>query len=279
MSSHLSPIEAERRRQKQRSFVIGGAGFLVVALLIAFTVYSRFTSVKVDRDTNCPVDPASLVGYTAVLVDATDALNENQLNAVRRIVREEARALPRHGKLEIYSLSDSHDLLRLHFARCATDPGGEGLGLTSNPRLQKERWERTFWNPLSAFLDSLAFQPEAPRTPLMESIQRLVFRSPLEDAPHLMAQGWRLIIVSDLLQHSDTLSLYQPEAANYDTFKASPDYYSLLADLRGAHVVIHFVHRSSAARSGLQNRDLAEFWNRWFSACRSETFRLIRLIG
>ena len=279
MRLHESPLQKEKRQKKRIAAVVGAFGAFVTLTLLAGFIYTQLRTVGHDDETNCPNSLSDLTAYTVILIDATDRMNDTQIIEIKNLIKSVALNLPSDGRLDVLSVTDSGDIIDLKFCRCSLEKGGEGLGLIDNPRLQKVQWEEAYWGPLTKFLDSLDSQPEATHTPLMEGIQKLSSHFPFEQAPQLIGGGWRLVIVSDLLQNSATLNLYHEPDITFEEFKTRGEFHSARADLEGANVEVHLVHRPRAFERGLQGLPQMEFWNQWFANCRVRDFHLKRLIG
>jgi len=274
-----SPLQKDKRQKKRIAAAVGAFGTFVTLALLAGFAYTQLKSVEHDDETNCPNSLSDLAAYTVILIDATDKMNSTQVIEIKNLIKSVALNLPSDGRLDVLSVTDSGDIIDLMFCRCSLEKGGEGLGLIDNPRLQKVQWEEAYWGPLTDFLNSLDSQPEASHTPLMEGIQKLSSHFPFEQAPQLIESGWNLIIISDLLQNSATLNLYQEPDITFEEFRTRGEFHSARADLEGANVKVHLVHRPRAFERGLQGVPQMEFWNHWFSNCRVRDFHLIRLIG
>jgi len=107
------------------------------------------------------------------------------------------------------------------FGLVSPDPqsrGGEGLNLCKppsgedanqlyeNPKLLEQRFRERFVQPLEATLNRLLRSEPANSSPIMESLQSLVTRALLSSRDE---RPLRLVVISDLLQHSETFSFYR----------------------------------------------------------------------
>ena len=212
-----------------------------------------------DADTGCPeTGPSAL---TAIMIDATD-----RIGAISR-----ADVLAR---LEEYVAASREDEMVIGFeARPVAEEVDEPLltvchpgdpekasEWTQNPRRIRRRLEERFRQPLEALFRDLLGREEAPTSPLMESIQSVAVsflgREEYASIPK------RLILVSDLMQHSEYLSFFRQPGVGYDAFARSHGANALGTDLAGTTVDILFVQRE-AHRRLRSTRGLAEFWGRW----------------
>ena len=112
-------------------------------------------------------------------------------------------------------------------------------------------------------------------SPLMENVQAisvtLFARRAHAEAPK------RLIVVSDLMQHSEHLSLYRGRL-DYDAFDSSVGADALRTNLRDVEVEVLFVQRREHDRFD-DARGLIEFWERWLEAQGGRLERASRIDG
>ena len=93
----------------------------------------------------------------------------------------------------------------------------------------------------------------------MEGLQALLAGTAPAEGPR------RIVIVSDLLQHSDALSFYRGE--DWESFRASADFGRLARNLDGAEVTILRVPRPGAKVDGAAVDD---FWVRYLDVQGAE---------
>ncbi len=211
-----------------------------------------------DPDTGCPeTGPSAL---TAIVVDATD-----QIGGISR-----ADVLAR---LDEYVAESQEDEMVVGFEvkpvgaeidaplLTVCHPGDPETAdeWSKNPRLIRRRLEERFKKPLEDLFVDLLNRDEAPTSPLMESVQSVA-------VSFLGRQEYagirkRLILVSDLMQHTDNLSFFR-QPVDYEKFAGTLGADALSTDLRATAVVILFVQRE--AHGGLSHTGvLRDFWKRW----------------
>ena len=129
--------------------------------------------------------------------------------------------------------------------------------LTQNATLIDQRYRTRFIEPLQGRITDLTGISGASQSPIMESLQALVASTPgfvVFDGPR------RIVIVSDLLQHSDAMSFYR--GGDWDSFHASPAFQRLGSTLAGAEVALLQIPRPG---EGVHDpRILDDFWARYF---------------
>lgn len=125
--------------------------------------------------------------------------------------------------------------------------------------------------------ENLVDSAEAAVSPIMETIQAIsasVYgRDAYENVPK------RLILVSDLLQNSAHLSLYE-EPLDYDAFASGIGAKALRINLHLRDVVVEilFVQRHDHSRIG-DSMKLITFWERWINEQGGQIERVSKIDG
>ncbi len=264
--------------QKVAGIVLGGLAFAVVAAMVLV----RPEAVPRDPDTMCP--EAGPERVTAVLVDTTDRVSPpSRADILGRLEDMVLDSLPDEMVL-VYEASApvagavGSPAVRLPAPRIAVcNPGDPDTAnpLISNPELIRRRLDERFRRPLAQLFQELVDGVQAPVSPIMEAIQAIsvtvLARRPYAQIPK------RLVVVSDLLQHSEHLSLYEPPPA-YEAFAATPGGAALGTNLQDVAVQVLFVEREVHARLG-GTVALVQFWERWIRGQGGQMERVSRLDG
>ncbi len=138
--------------------------------------------------------------------------------------------------------------------RCNPGDGSDISALTGNPAAVRQRWEESFEQPVENALDAGIETEEAARSPIMEMIQAIsVATFPL----HATAEPRQLIIISDMLQHTEDYSQYH-DPIDFGHIRGAPFFAHLQTDLGGVEVRILYARRPGVEH--LQTRRHAEFW-------------------
>lgn len=223
-------------------------------------LYASSKHVAVNKETFCPTDrpPTEVV---AVLVDASDPLTPVQAAQLRQELDDVRRSIPRYGALEIYRVGRTDQGVRdAIFRVCNPGSPEEIAAWRESPKRARDHWENGFKQPMNRIVDDIVPTNSAPSSPIIESLQSIAVTAfagdRLRDVPK------RLIIVSDMLQHSDALSHYTA-APDFETFANIGAYRNLLAELSGVRVRILYVLRKS--NSQIQGREHIQFWQQYFA--------------
>lgn len=219
--------------------------------------YQRVQEDRTDDATLCPVDGAT--GSIAILLDMTDPLGATQAINLKAELSDIVMQAPRGTLVALGRVSDQPSALGAAFVACRPMTGAEGGDLTRNAAMLDDRFDNRFLRPFRAEMSALIDAQAAPSSPIMEALQALL--GDMRAVPVTSTAPRRIIIVSDLLQHSDALSFFRHE--DWKSFKASPAYSRLAHTLDGADVVLFRVPRPTARVDlGAVN----DFWVRYLEA-------------
>ncbi len=245
--------------QKKRRLRWAGFGLLALVALVAGSfLYFGLTSngVEIDKSSNCPATgPRS---YTAVIIDATDSINAVQKVAIGNELSRVRSEIPRYGALAIYAAGFKGELSRPAFAYCNPGHADDINPLTEGTRLAEKKWKEGFEKPLDSVLQGMLSASESNNTPLLEAIQSVSVQSfgPIRTAENSSIPK-RLIIVSDMLQNSENLSLYSGIPDVQDFLKTQA-YRRIRSDLDDVKVTILMIRRQT--KKSIQGSELIRFW-------------------
>lgn len=239
---------ASKRKKDRVGYTIMAASAAALALLGITAATGR--SAKVDKTTGCPLDHHAPVAHTVILIDETDQLNRDELAYAKALVLNEYHWLPLGGRLTVRNIVADPDQGE-DIVVCRMNDGSASSGLTSNPKMERAQFEKVAGARLNQLYASLSTAAPQDYSPLLESIAAAANRPNFGGD---VAQR-RLVILSDMAQHSEEFSQYggkghlrpPPEAA--EEFKP---------DLKGVEVRIHYVQRHKLV--GLQGTSHRNFW-------------------
>ncbi|MBV0892604.1 hypothetical protein KTN05_12160 [Paracoccus sp. Z118] len=258
-----------RRRGGPNPLLLLGAAAAVAGIGALFYLQSRTaTAMSIDPATLCP--PGGPAGMTAILIDVTDALAPSQAAKLLEFVEEEVRQAPIATQFTLGVVSDDPQRLGSTDALCKPWAGNDVSSLTQNVAAVQERYQEKFHDPLRRSFQDMIAASDATRSPIMEGLQSLVAETPrfvTFDGPK------EIIIVSDLLQHSDAMSFYRGE--DWQGFMASPASQRLSDSLHGVDVSVYLIPRPA---EGVDDPAVIEdFWVRYFDVQGANLPRIRRL--
>lgn len=143
------------------------------------------------------------------------------------------------------------------FAKCKPATGEEANALYENPTLITAQYQREFLEPISAKIESTLSGEVENQSPIMEALQSLIANTP----GFTSVRGQRkIIIVSDMLQHSDNLSFYRQQG--WDYFASRNGEGRLAGNLSNA--VVEIIRIPRAGGNTPSNEIVEGFWTRYF---------------
>ena len=247
------PVSDRRRQEDRRAFFILGLALVAVAAVGALLWVSRTPAL--DEQTGCGRADLTPPAHTVVLIDQTDRLTRTQINYVKLLIQSEYQRLSPQAKLTVRTISSDPDRGVREFARCRVRRGTEVSGVTDNPDMIEDAFKRIVGNALNGYLNDLENAPTAEASPIVETVAAVADAADFgRNVPER-----RLVIVSDMAQHSPALNQY----AEPGVYRVGPEVRQVFGrELEGVDVRIHYVIRPTLAR--LQTRSHREFWTDWF---------------
>lgn len=272
-------VRQKRKHSQSEGSATIVVGIVLLALLITglVGVYAYFgwkaaQALDLDPVTFCPV--SGPVSTTAVLLDLTEPVAKPTLGDIRNRFEGLMENVPEGGALAVFALTEHTSEIEEKLFVCNPGNGENVDPMTSNPRLAKKRWEESYRQPLDAFIEGLSNQASSvARSPIMAGIQQIELR--LFNSPRATKGPKRLIVVSDMLEHTDVYSLYR-DGAEFSRYQKSAARDMFRSSLQEVDVKVLFIQRLKAPVAHL---DVAEFWAAWFTESRAGDFRIVRLAG
>jgi hypothetical protein len=230
----------------------------ICAVIGGLLFYGAFYSKKIvlDKVSGCPINGP--VSKTVILIDQTDTFTHVQVVDIQNQFEAYKESIPRYGELVIYTIRSESSVSPTPIIR-ACNPGNEedvNQLIESSIRIA-QKWRDLFDEPIREVMKDV-LQPMSSKTsPIIETIQAV---SVYEFGSKKMDnRDKNLIIVSDLLQHSNALSHYSRKY-NINSFIESQSYKKLSADLRDVDVDLLYLRRNT--RKANQNSEHRNFWVR-----------------
>lgn len=251
-------MNARKQADKVATLVFAGCAVLLLGMAgLAMVARSNRVEAAAGLGGEASRPPK---GTMLVILDKTDPMTSQEQQAVTERVRSLARHELRKGeRLSIWAIGDHEDgTLSKEF--CLTSPGFTANGLTDNARMVRARFDSSFARPVDATLADVTRRETAATSPIMESLREVGELKEFVDV-----QGpRRILIVSDMLQHSRVYSQYG-SARDFAALRRLPAWRELRAGLEGVSVEIVYLHRPRDAR--YQDAFHREFWRQYFAGC------------
>lgn len=254
----------EKREQTEKFKLIAGIAvfsFIIVGAIIFAVPQLLEDKIEYDKQTGCPIGTngrIAPVAHTVVLIDETDQLTIHQKEFMETYLRNFVRKDLRVGEfLSIYALGDDVQGSRKPiFEMCKMRDGSDADAFTENEKLMTRQFKKKFEAPLNRkFEDLMTPRSAASQSPIFEMIQAIAVNSFLK---HDVEGDRRLIIYSDMLQHTNKYSLYK--TMDYENFRRSKYFGEVSFRLPDTEVYLYVFNTQSSYH---QNK-LIEFWKQFF---------------
>lgn len=244
-----------RRKERGPWFWRGAIALMLTSVFGLFAAAAMNQPPATDEETGCRLDRQD-PSHTIVLVDQSDPFNATDVAWVRALLEDEARALPKFGRLtlSVPNAASSYDPVTV-WTGCSPGSAAAANPIFQNPKMIEQAWQAKFHKPLMAGAETVLIDNVAPNSPLMEAMFTLGDRPDFQDN----VPARRLILVSDLMQHSKEFSMYKTGTA-WEAFEGSP-LMDMRPGLEGVEVVARVVPRQEYA---LPLGEVKAFWQRWF---------------
>lgn len=219
--------------------------------------YLKSNVVEIDKRSLCPISGATSV--TALLIDATDSLSIQQKQAFLTTFQNLRDSIPLYGRLDLYFIHNTQaSLLKPTVSLCNPGHGDEINPLYGNPRHVEKTWQEGFSQPLEREISQLLEASPEKESPILESVQSVVLTSLSE--PSFRDKPKKLILVSDLMQHTSSFSLYRGSPA-IDDLLQNKSFAQMKSDLQDIDMSVWMLTRENA----LSRSKLVELWQRIFA--------------
>lgn len=265
---------ASRRKERETLLGIFLILFVIAVVLAVGFVFWRVTSDRkaLDDMTLCPPDPVSL---TVLLVDVTDPMTIPQRQDFMNQLAKMKNSIPRYGKLVVVKVDSTEaNLLEPVIVRCNPGTAADVSDTTGNPVALQRRWQTEFEEPLQTAFEQLTRASGADQSPILESVQSVALTE--FQRPGMEGKPRRLILASDLLQHTKEISLYR-SLPSAEKLLSSTAFRRVRTDLKGIDVELWMLERGDAAVT--QPRALAELWDQMLSAQGANVLRVYNVSG
>ena len=267
MPSFVSPREIERRKENRKK-ILGVALIVIVIAVSAWFGYRRIFP---------PQPPQPQV--TAILIDGTDKISRATREAVITEVIELAQKADSGDVFLFATLTDRDGPLVPSRVEKASPHPDRCSYLDCNPRMADSVHQVFLASVGDSASIALSTAAPASRSHIMEAVREYSVTF-LRRPPYSHLRR-RLILVSDLLQHSETLSLYDMLDRGWTIdlvaiTESWPTVSLLDTDLTGTTVTIYYVPRRAEFE---ESRELAQFWSDWVHQQRGSVDRVVRLEG
>lgn len=238
-------------------FMAAGLFTVAGALLAGFgTLYLRATQKeKLDDISLCPA--GGPVAQLAILIDRTDPASSAELNIARREINDAIQNAETGTRITVGVVSPKEVDVENSFISVCKPPSGEQADqLIQNVKQVESTYQERFVRPLDSLLSSLLVSSVEDSSPILEDLDLLLSR--ISDF-NATVQSKKLIVVSNLTQHSPEMSFYNGD--DWSSFATSNQVSLTNQSLAGFEVKIVSIAIDPEIRAVVE-----DFWVRFFDA-------------
>ncbi len=183
-----------------------GVVLIVLAASLAgggFYALHAVKQAKLDPDTLCPLEGPKAI--TIIVIDKTDPLTAPEQAQVLSIAGQERDAAPPGGRIAVKLLKQKEGTVETVLDTVADlcNPGSAANPLFENPKRVAARYANAFVAPIDDALRSVSTAGSAPASPIAGAIA-----SAVETVPDVPGPPVKLILISDLMEHTARASAY-----------------------------------------------------------------------
>lgn len=238
--------------------------FLLFISIGAFILINDSKKIKIDKNTFCPkTGPES---KTVAIVDFTDPLNKAQKEFFLKELEKLKNSIKKYHGLIIYFVDENTDLNKSKiFSIC--NPGTKKdiktafEAISIDPKKVEETWEKGFSDKISENItDVIKSSKPQSTSPVMEMFQLVSLR----EFKDYEKDTNKLIILSDMIQNTSTLSMYKGEVPDFNNFRKT-DYFSKVRTNLNKNVNVHlFIIKRDGFRKMQESKKFQSFWSDFF---------------
>lgn len=239
-------------------------GYLLIAFsIVVLTIggYYLFSEnqklVARDKEDNCRED-GFVAKESVLLVDTTDSVNPTQYQAIKNKLEDMLENAVVDERISVYTITEDPLKNAPILMTCNPGDGADKSQWTSNKRRLKDNWEKKFKNRLENTVSEILEADLTKQSPILDSIKAVGVYSFAASK----SESKQLVIVSDLLHHTEGLSHYRTPKVSFNKAENSPYLASVLSNLNGAEIEILYLTRPKDHER--QGRTHVLFWEKYF---------------
>lgn len=212
--------------------------------------------VSRNKEDNCRKD-GFVAKESVLLVDTTDAVNPTQYQTIKNKLGDMLENAVVDERISVYTITEDPLKNTPILVTCNPGDGADKSQWTSNKRRLKENWEHKFKTKLETAVNGVLEADLTKQSPILNAIKSVGVYSFAASK----AESKKMVIVSDLLHHTEELSHYRTPKIAFSKVQDSPFMVSVLSNLNGAEIEILYLTRpKDHARQG---RTHVLFWEKY----------------
>ncbi|ARD45114.1 hypothetical protein A3Q33_12815 [Colwellia sp. PAMC 21821] len=188
---------------------------------------------------------------------------------ITKVIESKVSDLTEGERLTIFKLDDREykGLSLPLFDKCLPQSEETVNELIENKHMIAKTFNESFMADLYSITESLTEKGDANSSPIMESLADISSLYGINKKLRLK----NIILISDLLQHSDDFSFYNNSSIKLDSQKLS-----LVPDFFGVDVEIYWLLREGREKT-IQNTGVLEWWENVFITSEANEFKVRKI--
>ncbi|WP_422465825.1 hypothetical protein [Endozoicomonas sp. ALC013] len=247
-----------RNRQANMLSIKIAVAAAILLVIIGSAVYWMLSKPKFDKNTFCQNDKVK--SATVVIIDRTGEFSKSHIRAIKDVMNSEIEMLKEGDMISLYSIDSRtyNGLSETLFEKCKPKSGQSVNKLIENERMIKNDFNKKFQEPIDHVLSNVINDKDSSSSPIIESLFDIVSSGQLKSGVNIN----RIVLLSDLLQHSKLITVYKGKLKAIDD---DQNLKRIVPDLRGVDVKVFWILRDN--REGeLQSDYLLSWWEKLFEA-------------
>lgn len=262
---------ASKKKNKKRKDDLQGWIFIVLGVAIFSGIvvfYNLNKSNHHDRSENLCRNDGFVTKENLVLIDATDSYNPSQRLYMEKFIKSLLTNSTKDERISLFVLHENKDEFSPVVSVCNPGDGKDSNALIENKKKIEKAWENDFFKTVTNEVTKLADLKSAKKSPILEMLKYSSIHSLYESS----AENKRVILISDMLIHSDQFSQYDNPSIRFSEVKNTQYFKSSMPNFFGAEVEVLYIVRPSTAH--LQNRGHVRFWEELISYANGSLIRV-----
>lgn len=261
--------------------IMGIVSLILISVAIFFFVNEK-KKIKIDQKTFCPLENKENYGKTVALLDLTDKLNKAQKEFFIKEIEELKKNIPIHHSITIYTLDEDLDLNKSRkITMCnpgtVDDINSTYEKISINPKEINKRWNKDFSNQIYNTVHNIIVDDNTQKTsPVMEMFQLIA----LNEFKGFQGIDNNIIILSDMIQNTDQMSMYQNELVLFKDFRKSEYFSKVFTNLENNVSIELLIIKRDGSRKMQQTKEFTNFWAQYFmNGNKAQDFKLTFVDG
>ena len=267
MTVQRRKIEREKNEKKTKYsiFFLAFTSFIIFSIGVAFYVTS---TPNIDMVSGCDIE--KVTPTMVVIIDRTGELTANHKRMLKNFINKEVNSLAVDTRLQIYTIDDkvfkgaSKPIIDI----CKPKSKKDINKLYENVTIESKKTD-VFNNKLELAINTAVLGKDGNSSPIIEAIYDVVSNSKLNDEIKVN----RIMLVSDLIQHSELISFYNNNRYDMKNIKLALDEFPSLRDV---DINVLYLQRNNK-EGKIQTPELLQWWENVFNIASANSLKVYKV--